>query len=119
MRISDWSSDVCSSDLGHRLHRRQPGILVPRPARIADQLRRQHGPRIADLPARGNLGRDGGGLCPRHRQADRRVRAFDRRPAARLAGDLKSEERRVGKECVRPCSFWWWTYTYKKKIETL
>src|SRR3546814_10339390 len=34
MRISDWSSDVCSSDLGRpvervRQHRRQPGRLAP------------------------------------------------------------------------------------------
>src|SRR3546814_7523081 len=28
MRISDWSSDVCSSDLVARGHRRSPGILT-------------------------------------------------------------------------------------------
>src|SRR3546814_18692636 len=28
MRISDWSSDVCSSDLGFRQVREGPGVLV-------------------------------------------------------------------------------------------
>src|SRR3546814_20703350 len=27
---------------------------------------------------------------------------------ARIAGDSRSEERRVGKECVRTCRSWWW-----------
>src|SRR3546814_9253206 len=32
MRISDWSSDVCSSDLGRRQHRRQVHPLLARAA---------------------------------------------------------------------------------------
>src|SRR3546814_2406578 len=31
MRISDWSSDVCSSDLGHRRHRTKLTIVVRAP----------------------------------------------------------------------------------------
>src|SRR3546814_16572411 len=30
------------------------------------------------------------------------------------AGNQRSEERRVGKECVRPCRSRWWTYHSKK-----
>src|SRR3546814_8052174 len=29
--------------------------------------------------------------------------------------DLRSEERRVGKECVRTCRSWWSPYHYQKK----
>src|SRR3546814_20419104 len=32
-----------------------------------------------------------------------------------LAGVLRSEERRVGKECVSTCRFRWWPYHEKKK----
>src|SRR3546814_2752415 len=42
MRISDWSSDVCSSDLGHRSSRRaSAGLPALRAAFLA-------GPRLAD-----------------------------------------------------------------------
>src|SRR3546814_12843486 len=39
MRISDWSSDVCSSDL-HRLHRARhlEGVIDTAPCRCADRL---------------------------------------------------------------------------------
>src|SRR3546814_4709678 len=84
MRISDWSSDVCSSDLrGHA----RPGPADPHRRRDA----RQQLPAVADLLRRA-LG-DGAllaGLRPRH--------------AAR------SEERRVGKECVSTCRSRWSPY---------
>src|SRR3546814_13061944 len=68
MRISDWSSDVCSSDLSFRRRRR---------------------------PARRGLWR-----ARRPRQVRYRGR---------------SEERRVGKECVSTCRSRWSPYHYKKK----
>src|SRR3546814_8148923 len=39
MRISDWSSDVCSSDLNERIAER----LHPRPAHKANELERARG----------------------------------------------------------------------------
>src|SRR3546814_4786302 len=78
MRISDWSSDVCSSDLPCPPRRRQPAALVDR---------------------RGRLGRP----QPR-RHAARRLPAPDRRDGGR------SEERRVGKECVSTCRSRWSPY---------
>src|SRR3546814_1966159 len=67
LRISDWSSDVCSSDLrpppGLRMRRRRTFRLVPHRAE------RQYPPRL-----------------------------------------LRSEERRVGKECVSKCRDRWSTY---------
>src|SRR3546814_1036844 len=77
MRISDWSSDVCSSDLG---------LFVPA-LRNADVL-------------------DAGGV----REGVNRLRAqvMDRSiPASELS---RSEERRVGKECVSTCRSRWSPY---------
>src|SRR3546814_21148986 len=91
MRISDWSSDVCSSDLLVPLHplvdRRQ---LVGtgadrRPKRSQHTLRLGAEPQHAD------------GIEAR------------RQP--------RSEERRVGKECVSPCRSRWSPYHEKKNTE--
>src|SRR3546814_1165128 len=76
MRISDWSSDVCSSDLLHR--RRWRG---------AARFRRRR--RVAVRR-----------LCPR--EAEGRSR--------QLAAYSRSEERRVGKECVSTCRSRWSPY---------
>src|SRR3546814_7193271 len=81
MRISDWSSDVCSSDLGGRNPLRCGG--------------RQCGPEV-------------GRHC-----ADRTVPERSRRTRSRG----RSEERRVGKECVSTCRSRWSTYHEKKKIK--
>src|SRR3546814_2033427 len=79
MRMSDWSSDVCSSDLG-----------VGKPAR-------EH--RAG--------GAERGKLRPLHRGDGRAVRhRFHGVSRARL----RSEERRVGKDCVSTCSSRWSQY---------
>src|SRR3546814_5341397 len=86
MRISDWSSDVCSSDLAHAapdVRRPRRGDERPRPARDVRCL--------APDPA----GSPGGGGC-----RDRTGR---------------SEERRVGNECVSTCRSRWSPYHEKKK----
>src|SRR3546814_4338342 len=74
MRMSDWSSDVCSSDL-HRHHRKDH----------TEQDAERHG---ADGHDDGvdQAGHDGG----------------------------RSEERRVGKECVSTCRSRWSPYHSKK-----
>src|SRR3546814_20623572 len=96
MRISDWSSDVCSSDLGLSLVRTDRLPRLPNPREEPD-LRPRRGPprppRTASLPARSNL--LGGGrarLPPEDHRAER------------------SEERRVGKECVSTCRSRWSPY---------
>src|SRR3546814_5741518 len=93
MRISDWSSDVCSSD------------LVPRRAN-----RRAHinaGDRTTGAFAHFPLKRDndGGPLISIFEAA---------RDNADNAG-VRSEERRVGKECVNTCRSRWSPYHSKKK----
>src|SRR3546814_16757864 len=96
MRISDWSSDVCSSDL-------VTGPLARSLARREAAQRRAL--RIAIVGA--------GGAARAAFAADgpdalARFVAHPGRPG-------RSEERRVGKECVRTCRSRWSPYHYKKK----
>src|SRR3546814_18331006 len=95
MRISDWSSDVCSSDLG-------------RCGPAGGQRHRTPAPSCG-LPFR-----NGGALeCPvEHRREERADHRDDPRGVV-LA--VRSEERRVGKECVSTCSSRWSPYHSKKK----
>src|SRR3546814_4199199 len=90
MRISDWSSDVCSSDLDgdasrdgevRRWHDRLDSVR-------AERLVLSNGADHDEPPAGGS----GGPRSP-----------ADRRPT-------RSEERRVGKECVSTCRSRWSQY---------
>src|SRR3546814_17035754 len=88
MRISDWSSDVCSSDLQRVLQ-----------AQVTVDER--------------SVGQIGTGLlvfvCAEP--------ADDAALADRLVAK-RSEERRVGKECASTCRSRWSTYHYKKTVIT-
>src|SRR3546814_11012374 len=106
MRISDWSSDVCSSDL----------LLLPEPQRgrahaegsgelgnghgVARGVRRG-GRACSLLDGPGGLALDG---------AERLLRAERLVALARQAHVRRSDERRVGKECVSTFSFRWSPY---------
>src|SRR3546814_14367576 len=97
MRISDWSSDVCSSDLSPFRHAaRECGSSC------------RHSPARHDrsLPMR------------RCQIADARMTASNCMRTTRMrpkkSASRRSEERRVGKECVRRCRSRWWRYTKKK-----
>src|SRR3546814_12293550 len=99
MRISDWSSDVCSSDLRHV----ESKLLFLVGERIGDMLAVE-----VDLEAARRL-------------ADRELALAELRgmveqgPVVELHEDVgvgkfelaRSEERRVGKECVSKCRFRW------------
>src|SRR3546814_1683650 len=83
MRISDWSSDVCSSDLFGR----------------------------ASGGGKRNPPQGGGGTA--ERQPSRRgFIAYPKLTVGRLASLFlgRSEERRVGKECVSTCRSRWTPY---------
>src|SRR3546814_18353698 len=96
MRISDWSSDVCSSDLialpliaaalnllvQQRQVTNDPHALASAASRRLDQQRRADGACALDKGFR--------------------IVVLDRRG--------RSEERRVGKECVSTCSSRWSPY---------
>src|SRR3546814_12201627 len=104
MRISDWSSDVCSSDLplGAAAGLRQP----PRDVALVERgEEEQH----AGGEARADLGQRTG-----HRLGLRGGQAMEQRLL-----DARSEERRVGKECVSKCRSRWSPYHSKKKNDML
>src|SRR3546814_18862455 len=98
MRISDWSSDVCSSDLttlqplsvSTRLFRHHTNLLCSRPMA---RPKRQEDP-LLPVP------------LPRRRPS----RANTRNLAASVKLELEIEERRVGKECVSTCRSRWSPY---------
>src|SRR3546814_18788948 len=105
MRISDWSSDVCSSDLGGEV---QAAALV-----VADDdileigLEDRHD---AALQVR-NLGGilvDAPGLESQLGKASPRNKAYV--PGTYDSYPQRSEERRVGKECVSTCRSRWSPY---------
>src|SRR3546814_9224720 len=97
MRISDWSSDVCSSDL-----------LAADPARLGQPGRRPR--RHPQERTRHQLpGDEVPGCAMGHEDG------LWREPEARLRPE-RSEERRVGKECVSTCRSRWSPYHYKNKI---
>src|SRR3546814_11696500 len=96
MRISDWSSDVCSSDLA-------AGPAGGRSLGLGQAVSQQ---RQHDL----------------HRVHCHQFRSRIRERAGRVAvgqAARRSEERRVGKECVSTCRSRWSPYHYKKKKKTI
>src|SRR3546814_18963605 len=104
MRISDWSSDVCSSDLP------RPFLAVCRRSLEADGQRAADRARGADL-----------GVGRRRTLGQRRGVATDIKLVEQVVdvdleiglvveAEERSEERRVGKECVSTCRSRWWPY---------
>src|SRR3546814_19037319 len=111
MRISDWSSDVCSSDLPMPADLR----VQPRAATITEDdieatlIRRKEARAAKDFAASDAL---------RDELAAAGVEVMD---GNSFGWDwcLRSEARRVGKACVSTCRSRWSTYTNKKKNKSL
>src|SRR3546814_14781605 len=116
MRISDWSSDVCSSDL------LVATLRPPRPqqAEIAQAQLQRLTERVREDPAvRASL-RDAlvwllGSKQPLRLFTESGVLAqasfisgLWRRLGERVLPEERSGERRVGKECVSRCKSRWW-----------
>src|SRR3546814_18777910 len=96
MRISDWSSDVCSSDLCPAARCQQRGVVDD----VGDRGRRQADGVARQLRAiQTRRGSDLAGV-----QAEQRFAVIE-------AGQAdSSEERRVGKECVSTGRYLWEPY---------
>src|SRR3546814_5186897 len=90
MRISDWSSDVCSSDLGQV---RRAGV-VP-----AHRVARPRG-----------AARAGDADCSAQRRGRGLHHAWLLITTTTREEEHRSEERRVGKECVSTCRSRWSPY---------
>src|SRR3546814_14897241 len=97
MRISDWSSDVCSSDLRARRHADddlwagEAAAIVHLADKVLDHL-------LGDFEIRDDA------VAQRPDRHDVAGRAAEHHLG--LVAD-RSEERRVGKECVLTCRSWW------------
>src|SRR3546814_18697620 len=99
MRISDWSSDVCSSDLevvwtGGDVH-----LYLNHAELVEQQLRRvpEGAPKLRILRRPASI-------------FDYRFEDFtveDYAPQAHISAPVCLEERRVGQECVSTCRSWW------------
>src|SRR3546814_14281990 len=91
MRISDWSSDVCSSDLA-------ADVAFPEAREDASEIAAEGADPAALAQVRGARGRVA--VEPMEHVRDVAVDVMDHR----------SEERRVGKECVGTCRSRWSLY---------
>src|SRR3546814_17460801 len=98
MRISDWSSDVCSSDLGRAALHQDARSEIQRGLQFADRV-----DAVAGKLAHVLLG-FGTAEDHRHDRGRQRYGAFV---------ETRSEERRVGKECVSTFRSRWSPYHYK------
>src|SRR3546814_2080676 len=98
MRISDWSSDVCSSDLQPR-RRQAHRLVLARGAHVGELL----GLHRVDLEVvAAAVLADHHALVDRAAGIDEDLAALLEVPQ-RVGDRLRSEERRVGKECVGTC----------------
>src|SRR3546814_12629204 len=112
MRISDGSSDVCSSDLAMGQQATLPAsfvmqytpmlddVLVKGPADYRLRFPPTDDGRVFDIKSAVEIGRREG---------------IEIVALASDAGPTRSEERRVGKECVRASKSRWWPFNKKKK----
>src|SRR3546814_12210928 len=106
MRISDWSSDVCSSDL-------QKDVIIRGGENISPTLIEQTisaRPLVHSCCVVGRPDADLGEVPVAFVVAAAGTRASDADIKA-----LRSEERRVGKECVSTCRYRWSPLPSKKK----
>src|SRR3546814_3934048 len=103
MRISDWSSDVCASDLqrwDHEVGGIEPGVQRPASAErvhrfaVSNDIVVFVGGKGLGIPRAGEneaFGEPGSGITA-------------------TPANERSEERRVGKECVSTCRYRWSPY---------
>src|SRR3546814_11608873 len=108
MRISDWSSDVCSSDLRLGANEVVPGVslfeqLRPFLLQHRAELIAEHREESGEIEFGMDIGvlhvETAGDALPHRLDGEVHHVAFPR-----------SEERRVGKECVSTCSSRWSPY---------
>src|SRR3546814_11118763 len=98
MRISDWSSDVCSSDLpvAQQAAQQIHGAGSAQVVSVETERVREGPPLLFDM---GTLQE----VCSKQL-------GLDVQETLEIAQALRSEERRVGKECVITCRSRWSPY---------
>src|SRR3546814_13465134 len=94
MRISDWSSDVCSSDLDEDVAQKCVlDVDLAGRRQMENLIEKSHAERGLGRAQISEMGEE-------DHEPDR--------------NQVRSEERRVGKECVSTCRSRWSPYHYKK-----
>src|SRR3546814_19725600 len=130
MRISDWSSDVCSSDLlvGEILDLFDNGMAIgitdiSATCHMPDVIEEPYRPAMLDEGSDGMHTRLGGPSClagdvigdyrlPGGARIGQRFALLDKAHYSMVKTNSfngRSEERRVGKECGSKCRYWWTT----------
>src|SRR3546814_5041768 len=99
MRISDWSSDVCSSDLLAVVRGRHTHACL---------CAREDGAGYSERTSEPDAGRWRQGYC--RRRAGPRRHLYSPNADGCVLQYIRSEERRVGKECVSTCRSRWSRY---------
>src|SRR3546814_18581364 len=113
MRISDWSSDVCSSDLDLRVVKALADLLdSPAGALWYVEESSLALATTWNLPVFSLAGSDAAALADFFHAHEEVVDLRNGSPATEptTAAPLRSEERRVGKECVSTCRYRWSPY---------
>src|SRR3546814_19356565 len=106
MRIGDWSSDVCSSDLGFGTRfEGQPGTnpeeLIAAAHAACFTMALSFG--LARAGYNGDTLETSAAVTPAQQDGGFTIT----KSALTLTGRVRSEERRVGKECVSTCRSRW------------
>src|SRR3546814_15516529 len=108
MRISDWSSDVCSSDLilyiGKARSLRKRVTSYTKPTGLSIRIQRMVR-QVATVEVT-TTHTEAEALLLEANMVNRLQPPFN----VLLKDDKRSEERRVGKECVSTCRFRWSQY---------
>src|SRR3546814_18656679 len=106
MHISDWSSDVCSSDLIEAVG--AIAILLEKRSMMPNSSASGQGPRSSASV------REAASASLRMRAQIFLFHTFAITPSSGMPL-ARSAERRVGNECVRQCRSRWSQYLYKKQ----
>src|SRR3546814_18725174 len=114
MRISDWSSDVCSSDLLYHLLGTEE-LSVDTTRSTSDGFIHQHPAKIIGARAKNCSSAISTHFHPGHLTiGDDRVQYDPCNGMHQHCLAIRSEESRVGKECVSTCRSRWSPYHVKK-----
>src|SRR3546814_14953360 len=125
MRISDWSSDVCSSDLSRLAEVRKASIgFIFQSFNLVDELSVRenvelallyHDVSAAERKRRADEVMDKVGLAHRAKHRPSQLSGGQQPRVAVARAPVRSEEGRVGQECVSTCRCRWSPDNQKKK----
>src|SRR3546814_15463223 len=119
MRVSDWSSDVCSSDLHWASMSSVIGLAENLRMEMAVPRRDSGGTMTLTRLPSGRRASASGVVWSTRRPPlfTMRWAIWNRCSASRDLIGARSEERRVGKECVRPRGARWVLHHYQKTLK--